>query len=247
MLAKDRDIETRDKDIEAQAKRLEYEAQQFETIVTYLSSSSNDVYLILNEGREITYATPNLERVTGQTEDEIVAGLQCADHSTDTKEYQEFVRQLQTMRPGESAGPVIRELVDPSTGKRRFLLDQAVCVRIQDKVKIVVYISDQTKEFKSRETLADALRQARDANNAKSEFLRNVSHDMRTPMNAIIGFLGLMRDEVNNPDVVREYTRQIDTASQHLLGLINNVLDMSKVESGEMRLKNIGTEPEGNA
>ena len=77
---------------------------------------------------------------------------------------------------------------------------------------------------------------ARAANDAKSAFLSSVSHDIRTPMNAIIGFLALMKDETENPVVIREYIQRIDTASQHLLGLINDVLDMSKIESGSTTL-----------
>ena len=236
LTVKDIDIEAKDKAIAEKTNRLEYEARMFETFVACLSGSSNDVYLILNEDQEVVYATPNLERVMHRSQEEIVAGLRGAEHFTNSEEFLGFMRQLRTLRPGESAGPVIREQVCTPTGERQYLLEQATCVRIQDLVKVVVYVSDRTREFKLRKDLADALRQAQDANNAKSAFLKSVSHDMRTPMNAIIGFLGLMRDEVNNPDMVMEYNQQIDTASQHLLGLINNVLDMSKIESGSMSL-----------
>ena len=114
------------------------------------------------------------------------------------------MQQLRTLKPGESAGPVVREQVYTPTGEHRYFLEQATCVRIQDEVKVVVYVSDRTREYKLREDLADALHRAQDANNARSAFLKSVSHDMRTPMNAIIGFLSLMRDEVNNPGMVME-------------------------------------------
>ncbi|MDE6590954.1 MAG: transporter substrate-binding domain-containing protein, partial [Oscillospiraceae bacterium] len=92
------------------------------------------------------------------------------------------------------------------------------------------------KEQKQKAALEDALHMAQAASEAKTSFLSNMSHDIRTPMNAIIGFLTLMRDEVDNPDMVREYIQRIDTASQHLLGLINDVLDMNKIESGSTTL-----------
>ena len=92
------------------------------------------------------------------------------------------------------------------------------------------------KEQQQRSALEDALHMAQTASEAKTAFLGNVSHDIRTPMNAIIGFLGLMRDEVDNPEAVREYIEHIDAASQHLLGLINDVLDMNKIESGNTSL-----------
>lgn len=74
------------------------------------------------------------------------------------------------------------------------------------------------------------------ASRAKSEFLSNMSHDIRTPMNAIVGFSTLLQRDAHDPDRVYEYTRKISSSSQHLLGLINDVLDMSKIESGKTTL-----------
>ena len=82
----------------------------------------------------------------------------------------------------------------------------------------------------------DALRIAEDANKSKSNFLSNMSHDIRTPMNAIVGFVSLLSRDADKPDKVREYTAKIETSSQQLLGLINDVLDMSRIESGKTTL-----------
>ncbi len=92
------------------------------------------------------------------------------------------------------------------------------------------------KEQQQKALLQDALHMAQAANEAKTSFLSSVSHDIRTPMNVIIGFLTLMQDEINNPNLIKEYIQRIDTASKHLLGLINDVLDMSKIESGSTTL-----------
>jgi len=92
------------------------------------------------------------------------------------------------------------------------------------------------KEQEQKAILEDALHMAQAANEAKTSFLSSVSHDIRTPMNSIIGFLSLMQDEINNPDLVKEYIQRIDAASKHLLGLINDVLDMNKIESGSTTL-----------
>ncbi len=92
------------------------------------------------------------------------------------------------------------------------------------------------KEQEQKEILKDALHMAQAANEAKTSFLSSVSHDIRTPMNAIIGFLTLMRGETDNPRMVMEYIKRIDAASQHLLSLINDVLDMNKIESGSTTL-----------
>ncbi|MBD5450201.1 MAG: response regulator [Lachnospiraceae bacterium] len=96
------------------------------------------------------------------------------------------------------------------------------------------------KEQQQKDALKDALHMAQTASESKTAFLSSMSHDIRTPMNAIIGFLGLMRDEVDNPETVREYIQHIDAASQHLLGLINDVLDMNKIESGSTSLSLAG-------
>ena len=85
--------------------------------------------------------------------------------------------------------------------------------------------------------LQEALSIAREANEAKTTFLSNMSHDIRTPMNAVIGFSTLLAKEPDNSVKVREYTRKIGAASNHLLGLINDILDISKIESGKMSLR----------
>jgi len=92
------------------------------------------------------------------------------------------------------------------------------------------------KEQEQKLILENALHMAQAASQAKTSFLSSVSHDIRTPMNAIIGFLALMQDEVDNPEAVREYIQRIDAASKHLLALINDVLDMNKIESGSATL-----------
>ncbi len=92
------------------------------------------------------------------------------------------------------------------------------------------------KEQEQKAILEEALHMAQAASEAKTSFLSSVSHDIRTPMNAIMGFLALMRDEVEHPDVIRDYIQRIDAASKHLLSLINDVLDMNKIESGSTTL-----------
>ena len=84
--------------------------------------------------------------------------------------------------------------------------------------------------------LAEALQAAQVASNSKTTFLSNMSHDIRTPMNAILGFTTLLARDADNPVKVREITRKIAASGQHLLSLINDVLDVSKIESGKVVL-----------
>ena len=97
-------------------------------------------------------------------------------------------------------------------------------------------LSDRTQERQMYEALGEALHTAKAANEAKSNFLSNMSHDIRTPMNAIVGFSVLLGRDAEHPEKVREYTRKISSSSQHLLNLINDILDMSKIESGKTSL-----------
>ncbi|MCR2023697.1 response regulator, partial [Blautia pseudococcoides] len=92
------------------------------------------------------------------------------------------------------------------------------------------------KEQISKKQLADALEEARQANRAKSIFLSNMSHDIRTPMNAIIGMTGIALSHIDRKEKVKDCLNKISTASAHLLSLINDVLDMSRIESGKLTL-----------
>ncbi len=92
-------------------------------------------------------------------------------------------------------------------------------------------------EMEKKELLENALMQANKANKAKSIFLSNMSHDIRTPMNAIVGFTSLAITHIDSPEQVKEYLGKIMTSGEHLLSLINDVLDMSRIESGKMHLE----------
>ena len=85
--------------------------------------------------------------------------------------------------------------------------------------------------------LSDALIAAEHANRAKTDFLNNMSHDIRTPMNAIIGFTALAASHMDHPEQVKDYLQKITVSSQHLLSLINDVLDMSRIESGKVTIE----------
>ena len=88
----------------------------------------------------------------------------------------------------------------------------------------------------SHQELEVALMRAESANAAKTTFLNNMSHDIRTPMNAIIGFTSLAASHIDNKDRVKEYLSKISTSSEHLLSLINDILDMSRIESGKVKI-----------
>ncbi len=94
---------------------------------------------------------------------------------------------------------------------------------------------EEEREIHNKQ-LAEALQAAQIASNSKTTFLSNMSHDIRTPMNAVLGFTTLLAKDAENPDKVREYTKKITASGQHLLSLINDILDVSKIESGKVVL-----------
>ena len=96
---------------------------------------------------------------------------------------------------------------------------------------------EKEREIEQDKNLRNALAAAEHANKAKTAFLNNMSHDIRTPMNAIIGFTALATAHVGNTELVQDYLKKIHTSSQHLLSLINDVLDMSRIESGSVRIE----------
>ena len=110
------------------------------------------------------------------------------------------------------------------------------------KLSTVLVANRDVTEEKEREidrdkNLRNALAAAEHANRAKTAFLNNMSHDIRTPMNAIIGFTALATTHIGNTELVLDYLKKIHTSSQHLLSLINDVLDMSRIESGSVRIE----------
>lgn len=108
-------------------------------------------------------------------------------------------------------------------------------------VGLFVDIDDEKKMeerlAKQKADLEDALAAAQHANRAKTTFLNNMSHDIRTPMNAIIGFTSLAATHIDNKEQVQDYLSKITTSSNHLLSLINDVLDMSRIESGKVKIE----------
>ncbi len=96
----------------------------------------------------------------------------------------------------------------------------------------------QEKLLENQQALSDALKAAQEANRAKTAFLSNVSHEIRTPMNAIIGLDNIAMNDPETPEKTREYLRKIEEAAEHLLGIINDILDMSRIESGKLTITN---------
>ena len=144
--------------------------------------------------------------------------------------------QLPEILPGQQ-GEWDREYIHQEIGELRWFHIIAFCSDIQGEKKYILVMSDRTKDRKINQALEEAVNAAQSANRAKSTFLSNMSHDIRIPMNAIIGFTTLASANTGNEEKIKEYLSKILSSGQHLLSLINDVLDMSRIESGKINLE----------
>lgn len=158
-----------------------------------------------------------------------------------------FLKHKDRLLKGEPVHFTVR--MNSWRGNEAWFQINAACVDWQQghPVYLVIYIdvTDETELRQMQKQLEDqaeelkkALSLAEEANKAKSDFLSRMSHDIRTPMNAIIGMTDIADSHMDDPGRVKDCLKKITLSSQHLLGLINDVLDMSKIESGKMALQN---------
>ncbi|MDE6790621.1 MAG: response regulator, partial [Clostridia bacterium] len=120
--------------------------------------------------------------------------------------------------------------------ERRFFKENVYRVAADNSEKFVVVFSDCTKELQARQSLEEALSIAKAANKSKSTFLASMSHDIRTPMNTIVGLCTLLQRDMADKVKLVDHVKHIELTSRHMLTLINDILDMSKIESGETTL-----------
>lgn len=225
------------KKMEKKDLEVEYRKVQFDVFSTYLSNNTDDIYLMLDPAAgKADYISPNVERILGVSEKQVMDDPDAIGTAVYISGGVIGFEKLSQMEDGETLEPMFTERINMRTKESIYFRETVYCVFLQGKRKVIVYMSDRTKERKVEETLTEALNMAKVANAAKTAFLGSVSHDIRTPMNAIMGLVMLLREEADNPEHVLEYTQRIDAASQHLLGLINDVLDMNKIEGGNTTL-----------
>ncbi len=225
------------RDIRAKDMELAYQEQFFDIFATYLANNTDDIYMLIDEAdRKAEYISPNVERILGIPAESITADPKFFAGAVYASGEKPDLEELYRLEPGMSLETMSEEWINPKTDERRYFRISVYGTLVQEERKVIIYISDRTEERVVQDTLAQALQIAQVANDAKSTFLSSVSHDIRTPMNAIVGFVELLREEAENPERVREYVQRIDAASQHLLGLINDVLDMNKIENGSATL-----------
>ena len=202
-----------------------------------LSMNVDDVFLMLDaKTYKADYVSPNVEKLLGITAEQIrkdiciLGKLHSGTSEAPEKNYLERI-QVHEQQEGDF------EYVHQKTGEQRWFHNVAMCSEVNGKKKYILVMSDRTSDRKMNQALSEAVRAAETASRAKSTFLSNMSHDIRTPMNAIIGFTTLAVSNIDNQKRVRDYLGKILSSSNHLLSLINDILDMSRIESGRIQLE----------
>ena len=206
-----------------------------------LSVNVDDVFLMVDaKDLRVEYVSPNIEKLVGISEQQVFDDIHEIEHLLRTDESEHILDQLSDILPGEQR-LWDREYIHQITGEELWFRVAAFCTDIQGEAKYILDLSDRTKDKKINQKLADAVHTAENANRAKTIFLNNMSHDIRTPMNAIIGFTNIARKYNPKPEV-ENCLQKIRESSEHLLTLINDVLDISRIESGKIKFAPIGVD-----
>ena len=202
-----------------------------------LSVNVDDVFLMLDaENLRVDYVSPNIEKLVGIPEEQARGNIRELDRLIKDDNAVRVLDRLPDILPGEQ-GEWDMECVHQKTDELRWFHIIALCSDIQGEKKYILVLSDRTRDKKINQALEEAVNAAQSANRAKSTFLSNMSHDIRTPMNAIIGFTTLATANIGNDEKIRDYLSKILASGNHLLSLINDVLDMSRIESGKIHLE----------
>ena len=201
-----------------------------------LSQNVDDVFLMLDaKTSKADYISQNMERLLGLMPESVrknintMALLHPQDSPERTKNF------LEGLGVGEQR-EWDTEYVHQETGERRWFHVVAMGSEVEGRTKYILVLSDRTADRQVNQALSDAVAAAENANRAKSTFLSSMSHDIRTPMNAIIGFTTLAVRHLDDKERVKDYLAKILASGNHLLSLINDILDMSRIESGKIQL-----------
>ena len=202
-----------------------------------LSLNVDDVFLMMDaRNYRVDYVSPNAEKLLGISEAQLRRDVYAIEQIVRVGDAGLVLDHLSDIQPGQQK-EWDREYTHLQTGEVRWFHVVAFCSDIQGEKKYILDLSDRTSDKKINLALEEAAHAAQNASRAKSAFLSNMSHDIRTPMNAVIGFTTLAKANLGDREKLGDYLDKILSSSNHLLSLINDVLDMSRIESGKIHLE----------
>ena len=218
-------------------RRRDTEILYRDELFTRLSRNVDDVFLMMDaETSRVDYVSPNVERLLGVPLEQVQQDIRAlrALHPKDSPDHDKnFFAGIQCGEQCEWNADYAHQ----QTGERRWFHVVVMGSEVAGRTKYILVMSDRTADRKINQALSEAVAAAEAASRAKSTFLSNMSHDIRTPMNAIIGFTTLAVSNIDNQERVKDYLTKTLSSSRHLLALINDILDMSRIESGKLQLE----------
>ena len=224
--------------VQSNRQKLRKKDQQLlarEELFSNLSRNVDDVFLMIDtETSKAEYVSPNVQRILGLSPEAVQEDLHVLYPAGDDSGASRLESLMQMEQGVQQEWEC--EFVNQETGEPRYLHVTGFLNDVQGARKCIVDMSDRTGEHQTTLAVEAALEVAEKASKAKTDFLSNMSHDIRTPMNAIIGITTLMKNELHQPEKLAEHLAKLETSGQLLLGIINDILDMSRIESGKTTL-----------
>ena len=224
--------------VQSNRQKLRKKDQQLlarEELFSNLSRNVDDVFLMIDtETSKVEYVSPNVQRILGLSPEAVQEDLHVLYPAGDDSGASRLENLMQMEQGVQQEWE--REFVNQETGEPRYIHVTGFLNDVQGARKCIVDLSDRTGEHQTTLAMEAALEVAEKASKAKTDFLSNMSHDIRTPMNAIIGITTLMKNELHQPEKLAEHLGKLESSGQLLLGIINNILDMSRIESGKTNL-----------
>lgn len=206
-----------------------------EELFSHLSRNVDDVFLMIDiDTHKVEYISSNVQRILGISPQAVREDYHvlCRAGKEDCSARLESLMRVKQGSQQEWD----REFINQETGEPRYIHVIGFINAIQGEKKCILDMSDRTDDHQIALTLQTALEAAEKAGRAKTDFLSNMSHDIRTPMNAVVGITTLMKHELDQPKKLAEHLDKLESSSQLLLSIINDILDMSRIESGKTTL-----------
>ena len=226
-------VDKNKKRLNAKELEIKYREQLFGMLV----DNTDDIYIMFSpEGFAVEYVSPNIEKLLGVSADDVRHDIRALVDSAVDPSCDPAAEDIECLGEGECL-QIDRERIRKNTGERRWYQETLYRESINGVDKYILVLSDRTREGMNSARLEQALAIARSSNEAKSLFLANMSHDIRTPINAIVGMARITQESGEASKRVETCLHTIMLSSQHLLNLINDVLEMSRIESGQMSLQ----------
>ena len=217
------------------SEKVQKDMQEEQRFYQTFSEDGESCYLYLRKkDLKILYISDNFEKFTGISNASVCEDLEVLKDLVERKTSRDFLKDLKGWTEEE---PFVQEVLYQRLGESHARAGRVMIESVPEKNGYFVALRDVTEEYKERQYMKEELAIARKQSQEKTDFLSKMSHEIRTPMNGILGMLSLAKAHIGDQLQVEEDLDKTENLSQFLLQLINDILDMSRIESGKMELE----------